>query len=37
MNNPTGDTPWEEEPGADTVRHVDGDKVSLSSSFYHYI
>ncbi|CAB3986332.1 disulfide-isomerase A5-like, partial [Paramuricea clavata] len=26
MNNPTGDTPWAEEPGADTVRHVDGDK-----------
>lgn len=27
MNNPTGDTPWEEEPGAETVRHVDGDEV----------
>ncbi|XP_028394344.1 protein disulfide-isomerase A5-like isoform X2 [Dendronephthya gigantea] len=26
MNNPTGDTPWEEEPGAETVRHIDGDK-----------
>jgi hypothetical protein len=29
MNNPTGDTPWEEEPGAETVRHVDGDMVSF--------
>ena len=29
MKNPTGDTPWEEEPGAETVRHIDGDKVGV--------
>ena len=29
MNDPTGDIPWEEEPGSEVVRHVDGDKVYL--------
>ena len=33
MNNPTGDTPWEEEPGAETVRHVDGDMVGRILNF----
>ena len=30
MNDPTGDTPWEEETGAEVIRHVDGDKVFVT-------
>ena len=29
MNNPTGDAPWEEEEGAEDVRHVYKSAVSL--------
>lgn len=29
MNDPMGDVPWEEEPGAETMQHLDGDKVIL--------
>ncbi len=34
MNNPTGDTPWEEELGAETVRHIDGDMVCIHLQNY---
>ena len=28
MENPLGDTPWEEETGAEDVQHVNTDRVS---------